>query len=156
RVTAEFVSQAYFPMLDVRAAIGRVFRPEEDEVPQRNAVVVISDGLWKRRFGGDPGVVGRSILLNDQPFTGVGVMPTRFRGVYDSSDAWLPFMMAVTPQSITSRGTRGPWAVAKLKPGVSLQQAQSEMTAISQRLEQAWPASNEARGVEISPLETEL
>jgi putative ABC transport system permease protein len=155
-VVAEYVSQAYFPMLGVRPAAGRVFGPAEDEVPQRDPVVVISNGIWKRRFGGDPGIVGKSILLDSQPYTVLGIMPPWFRGVYDSSDLWMPFMMAVTPQSMMDRGSRGSWVLAKLKPGVGLQQAQSEMNAVSKQLETASPGTNEGRGVEISPLETEV
>jgi predicted permease len=156
RVSAEYIAQAYFPILGVNAAVGRTFRPDEDAVPQRNAVTVISDGLWKRRFGGDAGIVGRTIALNDRAFTVVGVTPPWFRGMDDSTDLWVPLMMARPPEAFANRGNRGPQVLARLKPGVSIAQAQSEMNAISKRLEQAYPVTNEGRGVEISPLETEL
>ncbi len=156
RITAEFVSQAYFGLLGVRTGQGRVFLPEEDEAPQRNAVAVLSDGLWKRRFGGDPAIAGRSIELNGRAYTVVGVMPRGFRGVNDNADLWLPLAMAGDAAMMNSRGNRGPWVLARLNPGVSIQQAQSEMTAISKQLEQAWPQTNEGRGVEISSLETEI
>lgn len=85
RVIREFVSSDYLPMLGVAPALGRVFRADEDEVPQRNAVVVISDGLWKRRFGGDPQMVGRSIRVEDKAYTVIGVMPQWFHGVDDNA-----------------------------------------------------------------------
>jgi putative ABC transport system permease protein len=156
RVNAEHVAQAYFGMLGVHPAHGRVFLPEEDTVPQRNPVAILSDGLWTRRFGGDPAIVGRTILLTGRAHTVVGVMPQGFRGVYDTADLWLPLMMAGDTAAFTDRGSRGPWAVARLRAGVTLQQAQSEMTAICKHLEQTWAQTNEGRGVELSPLETEL
>jgi putative ABC transport system permease protein len=156
RVTAEYVARAYFPILGVNAAVGRIFRPEEDRTPQHDAVAVISDGLWRRRFGGDPAIAGRTIMLNDRAFTVVGVMPAWFRGVNDNADLWVPLMMVGSAETFGNRGNRGPNVLARLKPGVSLEQAQAEMTGICKRLEAAYPGTNEARGVEISPLETEL
>ena len=92
----------YFDLLGVRAAVGRTFRPEEDRVPQRDAVVVIGDGLWKRRFGGDAGIAGKTIQLDNRTYTIVGVMPPWFRGLSDRAEAWIPFMMSGTARSIGS------------------------------------------------------
>jgi putative ABC transport system permease protein len=156
RLPAEFVGHGYFDMLGVEPQLGRIFRAEEDQVPQRDAVAVLSDGLWKRRFGGDRGIVGRPIQLDGRVYTIVGVASPRFRGVEDSADLWLPVMMAVQQQDLANRGSRGPAVLARLKPGVALAQAQSEMDAISKRLEQQYPRTNEGRGVEISPLEFEI
>ena len=156
RVRAELVSQAYFGMLGVRPIHGRDFLPEEDQVPQRNAVAILSEGLWKSRFGGDPSMVGRQVQLSGQAFTVVGIMPGWFRCVNDSADLWLPLMMAGDARVFANRGSRGPNVLGRLKPGVTLQAAQAEMTAICQQLEQAYPKENEGRGVELSPLETEL
>jgi predicted permease len=156
RMAAEYVGQAYFSILGIDAAVGRTFRPEEDQVPQRNPVVILGDGLWKRRFGADRGVIGRAVQLNGEPYTIVGVMPPSFRGVEDNADLWIPLMMALRPQDLMDRGTRGPTVLARLKPGISPAQAQAEMDSICRRLERAYPASNEARGVEIAPLESEV
>jgi putative ABC transport system permease protein len=156
RLPAEFVGYGYFEILGLAAQVGRSFTPEEDAVPQRNPVVVLSDGLWKRRFGGDASIVGRSLQLNDRSYTVVGVMPPRFRGLYDDVDLWLPLMMAITQEDLKDRGNRGPAVLARLKPGVAVAQAQSEMDAISRRLEQQYPRDNEGRGCEVSPLETEI
>src|SRR5262245_30733081 len=78
RIDTEFVSASYFPLLGVTAAVGRTFGADEDDVAKPVSAVVLSDGLWRRRFGSDPQVVGRSISLNGQPFTVVGVMAPGF------------------------------------------------------------------------------
>ena len=156
RVTGEYVAHPYFGMLGVHASVGRIFRPEEDQVPQRDAFVVLGDGLWKRRFGGDPTLVGRSIQLNGRNFTVLGIMPPWFNGITDSADLWVPLHMSGTAQDFANRGSRGPAVLGRLLPGVSLARAQSEMDGISKRLEQAHPETNEGRGVELSPLDREL
>jgi predicted permease len=156
RLPAEFVGHGYFEMLGIEPQLGRVFRAEEDQVPQRDAVAVLSDGLWKRRFGGDRAIVGRPIQLDGRMYTVIGIAPARFRGVYDNSDLWLPLMMAVQPRDLANRGSRGPSVLARLKPGVALAQAQSEMDAVTKGLERQYPESNDGRGVEISPLEQEI
>jgi macrolide transport system ATP-binding/permease protein len=155
RIPCEYVSQPYFSLLGIHAAAGRTFRPEEDLVPERDAVVVLSDGTWKRRFGGDPGIVGRTIQLDGRTYTIVGVAPPGFHGLTDEAEAWIPFLMAGSAADFNERGTRGFRVLARLKSGVSLAQTQAEMDAISNGLAQTYPATNEARGVEISPLEQE-
>jgi predicted permease len=156
RLTGEYVSQPYFDLLGMRAALGRTFRPEEDEVPQRNAVIVLSDALWKRRFGGDRGVLGRKMQLDGRPYEIIGVMPPWFRGITDQAEAWIPFMMSNDAAGFAQRGTRGFTVLARLKRGVAIGQAQAELDAISRNLEEAHPRSNEGRAVEVSPLDFEL
>jgi predicted permease len=156
RLTGEMVSQAYFGLLGVRAALGRTFRPEEDQSPQRDAVLILSDSLWKRRFGGDPAIAGRAVRLNDREFYVVGVMPPWFRGITDSADFWMPFMMAGTAQDLAERGTRSFPVLARLRTGVPAAQAQTELDGISKRLEKAYPNINEGRAVEVAPLDREL
>jgi putative ABC transport system permease protein len=156
QLRGEFVAQPYFELLGVRPILGRTFRPGEDEVPQRDAVVVLSSGLWQRRFGGDPGIVGRAIRLNDRSYSVVGVLPEWFRGITDEAELWVPFHMEATAERFQARGSRGPSVLARLKSNVSLAQAQAEMDAICKRLAQAYPDTNEGRGVELSPLDEEL
>ena len=156
RIPGEYVSPSYFSLLGIHAAVGRTFRPEEDQVPQRDAVLVLSDGAWKRRFGGDPGIVGRSIRLDGRAYNIVGVAPPGFQGLTDEAEVWAPFMMAASAADFNERGSRGFRVLARLKPGVALAQAQSEMDAISNGLAKTYPATNEARGVELSPLESEI
>jgi putative ABC transport system permease protein len=156
RIPTEFVAAPYFSLLGVNAARGRTFLDGEDLVAAPAAVVVLSDGLWKRRFGADPQIVGRSITLNAQPYTVVGVMPPGFNGLSDTAQLWVPFASYAPPATMAQRGTRGFTALARLKPGVTVAAAQSEMDAISAGLEKAYPATNDKRGVEVSPLDVEL
>jgi predicted permease len=158
RVTGEVVSAPYFSLLGVAPARGRVFQADEDIVAKPAHVVILSDGLWKRRFGSDPQIVGRTITLCCAPrqYTVVGVMPPGFKGLSDTAELWVPFAMYAPPSVMAERGTRGFAALARLKPGVTLAAAQSELDAISRRLEQAYPNTNEKRAVEISPLDVEL
>src|SRR6185369_13519686 len=132
------------------------FRPEEDEVPQRDAVIVLSDGLWKRRFGADPAIAGRTIQLDGRAWSIIGVMPAWFRGITDQAEAWVPFMMNRTAQDFAARGSRGFTALARLKRGVSQARAQTELDGISKRLEVAYPQTNEGRSVEVAALDDEL
>ncbi len=149
RVTGESVSAPYFDLIGATPAIGRVFRPEEDAVPNRDFVMILSDSLWKRRFGGTPAVVNAPVSILGRTFTVIGVMPPGVTGVTDAAEFWVPF---VSVNGTTARGNRGFFAIARLKGGVSVPQAQSEMTAISRQLEIQHPQSNEKRGVEVSSL----
>jgi predicted permease len=153
RVQGEAVSAPYFSLLGVSPALGRTFREDEDQVPNRDLVVVLSDALWKRRFGANPAIVNSTIQLGPRTFTVLGVMPQGFTGVSDQAQLWLPFVLSGTP--LDQRGTRGFQTLARLKPGVSIQEAQAELDVISRQLEQAYPVSNEKRGVEVSPLSVE-
>ncbi|HYT76749.1 MAG TPA: ABC transporter permease, partial [Vicinamibacterales bacterium] len=156
RIPAETVSASYFQLLGVNAALGRTFLPEEDLVAQKIPVVVLSDGVWRRTFGADPSIVGRAIRLDGRAYTVVGVMPPGFRGLTDNGSLWIPYVMSDTAAGLAERGDRGFEVLARLKPGVSLEAAQTETNAIAHRLEQAYPATNEKRGIEIAPLDAEL
>jgi predicted permease len=155
RIAVEDVSAAYFSLLGVDAAVGRTFLDDEDGAKTVNAVI-LGDGLWRRRFGGDPQVIGRAIRLNARSFTVVGIMPPGFKGLTDQADAWIPFATAYGGPALTNRGSRGFTVLARLKPGVTAAQAQTDLDAVSRRLEQAYPDTNSKRGVEASPLDVEL
>ena len=154
-ISGEYVSQPYFSLLGIHAALGRTFSSEEDRVPQRNAVVVLGDGMWKRRFGGDPGIIGRQVQLDGRTCTVIGVAPAGFRGLTDRAEVWMPFVMSGSAEELNERGTRGFIVLARLRHGVPLAQAQSEMDTISSRLARFYPNTNQARGVEVTPLERE-
>jgi putative ABC transport system permease protein len=135
RVDAARVSPSLFPMLGIDAAVGRTFSPDE-EVVGRHHVAVLGDGLWRRRFGADPSIVGHTITLNDQPYLVTGILPPQFRfprleqmfvmGISGGQpQLWLPF--AITD---ADRGENSFAAVAKLKNGVSAEQARAEAAAI--------------------------
>jgi predicted permease len=150
RIPSEAVSPPYFTLLGVSPTHGRGFRPEEDAVPNRDAVVILSDGLWRRRFGADPSIVNRTILLGTRSFTVVGIMPAGFTGVSDTAQLWIPFAMSGTP--FDNRGSRGFQTLARLKPGATIASARAELDTISRQLAAAYPQTNDKRGVEVSPL----
>jgi len=159
RIVVEFVSAPYFSLLGVAPMQGRTFQQDEDVVSNPSAVIVISDGLWRRRFGADPRIVGRTIALTGGPFKTyvvVGVMPPGFRGLTDGAELWVPFLQWAPAGIMTDRNQRWFAVLARLKPGVSVGGAQAEMTAIGARLEQAYPASNVKRGVEVTTIDREL
>jgi putative ABC transport system permease protein len=152
RVQAEMVSAPYFSMLGVSAARGRLFTADEDRVPDANPLVVISDGMWKTRFGGDPAIIGRTVTLNDKPFQVVGVLPPGFKGLGFSTDIWFPAAMARAngaPQDPTNRRTRWLAAIGRLRSGVTLEQAQKDMDGVAAQLARDFPETNKDRGVQL-------
>jgi putative ABC transport system permease protein len=122
------VSANFFDTLRVGPALGRTFVSEEDE-PGRNRVVVLSYGLWQRRFGGDPAVVGRDIVLSGQSYVVIGVMPQGFQ--FDDNDLWRPLALARESFAPNQRGSEYLKVIARLKPGISIAQAQSEMDTLA-------------------------
>ncbi len=155
RVGAEMVSASFFRMLGATPQLGRLFTADEDRVPDSNPVVLISDALWTARFGRDPSTVGRSITLNDRPFTVLGVMRPGFKGLSFDADVWFPAMMAHAngaPEDLTDRGARWLEAVAQLKPGVSLAAAQVDLDRVAAQLARDFPTSNKDRGIRLFSL----
>ena len=155
RVDAEMVSASYFPMLGVTAARGRLFTPDEDRVPDANPLVVISDGMWRRRFGGDPAIVGRTLTFNEKPFQVVGVTPPGFKGISFDTDVWFPAAMARAngaPQDLTTRRTRWLGAIGRLKNGMTFEAAQRDIDAVAAQLARDFPESNKDRGVQLFSL----
>jgi putative ABC transport system permease protein len=148
RVSAHWVTGNLFDALGVEPAMGRTFLPEEGE-PGGADVVVISQGLWQRWFGGDPGVVGKTLDVAGMHNTVIGVMPASFRFMYDS-DLWAPVRMGM----FDTEGRRShSWQVAgRLRDGVTLERAQAQMDVISAQLEEAYPESHAGKGMEFVPL----
>jgi predicted permease len=155
RIQIETVSAPYFSLLRVAPMYGRTFREDEDAVPNRDRVAVLSDGLWRRRFGSDPNIVNSTIQLGGQTYTVLGVMPPGFTGVSDNAQLWVPFMMTSIWQ-LDRRDHRGFLSLARLKRGATIQQAQAELDAISAQLDKAYPATNQNRGVAVDPLRTQV
>jgi hypothetical protein len=135
------VTHGYFELLGARPVVGRTFRPDEDR-PGGPSAIILSYELWQRRFGGDPGVVGTTTELNRRPFTIVGVMPRDFENpVYGPGvrpQAWIPAQLAETG---LERGAvpNGFLVMARLRDGVSLEQARKEMAEIGRRLQREYP-----------------
>jgi len=155
RVWGAIVSGNYFDVLGVKALIGRTFLPEEDRTPNTHPVVVIGYGLWERRFGADPNVLGRTITLNEHDFTVIGVAPKDFASPFAglALDVWTPVMMkdyVARPHfSLTDRGSRWLMVMGRLKPGATVSQAQANIAAIASHLEQEYPQTNEQLGVAV-------
>ena len=148
RLAARLVSSSFFSILGVQPALGRDFRAEDD---RRGAApfAIISNRLWKERFGGDPSVVGRNVALNGDSCTIIGVLPANF-SFHDPRDVFLPLGTAAQ-QWMTRRESRAGIAViGRLKDGVSMQQAQSDMDAIAAGLKSAYPQSNKNIGIAVS------
>ena len=147
------VTPNFFATLGVRPAQGRTILSEEGE-PGRNRVVVVSDGFWRRRFGMDPNILGRSVQLDGQSFAVVGVMPRNFSFPLGDPDLWVPLAMDARERSL--RGARYLTAIGRLKPGVTLGQARAEMQTIWRRLEQMYPDANAGRGVRVVALREQI
>src|ERR1043166_4985604 len=150
RVPAIQVGDGFFKIMKGEAVLGRVFTAEEQE-DGKDRVIVLGYGLWQRRFGGDPSVVGRSISLNSRPYTIVGVMGPDFHSlpatlVNPEGQFYRPVAEAYDEAERDARHLR---AIARLKPGVTPAQAQAEMNVIAQRLEQAHPLTNRGQGVHV-------
>ena len=151
RLSGMTVTANFFSVLGVQPVIGRGFLPEE-EWDGKDDAMVISAGLWRRRFAGDPGIVGRTLSLDGRVRTVVGVLPPDFRFNNASLDVWVP--MGWTPNNVAT--TRRPHylrVIARLKPGVSLAQAQDEMHRIAKDLEHRYPDTNTHMGVGVGPLQ---
>ena len=131
-------SADYFHVLGVHALLGRTFLAEEEE-PGKNHVTVLSYALWKSRFGGDPAVVGRNITLDGAPYAVVGIMPPGFQ-YPASTQLWTP--LTILPEAANDRAFRYLRIMARLKPGVTEQQAQVEMNTIARRLALQYPKTN--------------
>ena len=153
RLEGRRVSTSLFPLLGVEPQVGRVFTAAEDQ-PGSERVVLLSYGLWQRRFGGDAGIVGKTLTLNGASYTVVGVMPARFQFPTADDEAWVP--IAFTQEEAANRGRHYLEVLARLKPGVTHAQAQADMSTIATRLQQQYPASNTDLGAVITPLHEHL
>ena len=158
RVWVQMVSGNFFDVLGVGASLGRTLQPADDMKPEGHPVIVIGHGLWQRRFGGDPGVVGRSVLLNTRPYTVIGVTPAAFRGAGTGLvfDAWVPVAMQMQFEPggsrLAERGHRWLDAYARLAPGASPEAAEAELSVLSARIAQANQRETLGRGVRVAPL----
>ena len=146
------VSEGFFEIFGVRALYGRTFDSEEFK-PGGPRVVVIGYGLWQRRFGSDPQIVGQTLQLDDQPFTVVGVLPPEFRFL-DEKQMWAPKTFDDRDRRQRTGGYIN--VVARLKPGVSVEQADDDMNRIAEGLASEHPRTNQGTGVTLVPLPEQL
>lgn len=148
RIQGFLVSANFLGVTGVKPVLGRGFLADEDQ-PGKDPVVILSDALWQRRFGSDPNIVNKTIMLNGVARTVVGVMPPRFN-YPKGAELWAP--ITITPELARSRQSHSYWIIGRLKPYVALQQAQTDLTSIAARLEKEYPESNTGWGVVVYPI----
>ena len=165
RISGASVSPNFFRLMGTEPKLGRAFRDDEEQ-PGAARVVVISHALWQRRFAGEPDVLGKTMTLDGESYAVIGVAPEGFQfprakelpffvGVAAQTDMWRP--MTLGDEFVNkSRANHQLSVIAKLKPGVTRERAQSEMTAIAVRLEQSYPDSNQGIGVKVVPLNEQV
>lgn len=141
--TFDFVGMSGIPL-----QLGRRFLPEEGE-KGKNHVVLLTDGIWKERFGSDREIVGKTINLDDEPYTVVGMLPSNLGFLEGEAKIWLPLS---NERIREDRGNRSYSSMARLKPGVTVQQAQAELDLIARRLAEQYPDTNAKYGIHIEPL----
>jgi putative ABC transport system permease protein len=152
QVAACAVSAGFFSTLGVPTALGRVLSPDEDQVGHSH-VVVLSHRMWQEHFGSNPQIVGHNINLDGEAYLVAGVMPASFR-FPDFAQMWTP--MAWTDKERAVRGEHHYMVIARLKPGVELQQAKAEMNTISDRLQQLYPDDDKGWGATVLPLHDDM
>jgi len=149
RVTGLRVTGNFFAVLGVKPAGGRMLLPEDD-TPEANQVAVVGYALWQRRYGGARSLVGRTIMVDDEKRTVVGIAPPGFEFPSKGTELWVP--AALTPRDMAQRTSHYLTVVGRLKPGTSLARAQGDMTAIARKLEQDHPDSNKYLGAVVVPM----
>jgi hypothetical protein len=150
RVPGMRVSAEFFPLIGVKPALGRNFLPEEEQ-PGADHVVLLSNGCWRRRYGADPAIVGRNIIVEGEPYAVIGVLPDfpMFRVGNRTLDIYTPLAL---PSAALSREDHSITVYARLRPGTTMARAQSEMDTIARRLEAAYPKTNADWTVKVAPL----
>ncbi len=157
-VNTSVVTAEFFALLDVKPVAGRIFFPQDGK-QGAPPVVLVSEDLWRGRFGADPKIIGTSINLDQRPFTVIGIIPAAFRTPFFTTkqEVWIPLAQdPVFSTRLPQRGSHLLPVIGRLKPGVSVAQAQAEMDAISARLAAEFPAENSGWTVRLVPLQKEI
>lgn len=152
RVLVSWVTGNYFSLLGVQPALGRLFRTEEGFIGRTDPVVVLGHSTWRRRFAGDPSVIGRKVMLNGQPCTIIGVVPAEFVGTFafSESEAYLPVNW--TSRSVLDdRSARSLHTIARFRPGVSIERSQAVLDVIAARLGREHPATDRNVRLKVLP-----
>jgi len=153
RVFSPRATANFFSVLGVDPVIGRTFQPGEDK-PGTQRVTVLTYGMWQRRFGGDAAILGQSLTLNGESYIVIGVLPASFQFALRQADLWLPYQP--NEGQLTRRFMHGTNVIGRLRPGVSLEQGQTELSAIAKRIEQEHNESHAGTGVKVIPLQEQL
>jgi predicted permease len=158
RVPGEMVSATFFPILGVKPALGRTFLASEDQVGAA-PVVVISHGLWKRKFGSAPDVVGKAMTLDGRSYTIIGVLPANYSYIgnnYHRSDVFTPIGQWNVTDFRDRRQGMGMNAVGRLEPGTTFEQASADMSALARHLAEAYPEADKDTGITLLPLKQNM
>jgi predicted permease len=158
RVKAEMISADFFSVLGVKPVVGRLFRPEEDLIGTQ-PVALLNGGFWKRKFSSSPDAIGKNLTLNGVDYVVVGVIPADFRyqsGNFHNSDVYVPIGQWNDSTFRDRHASMGMDAVGRLKPGMTLDQAQADMDALAQRLAEAYPDANKGSGIALFPLKQDV
>ncbi|HZF12788.1 MAG TPA: ABC transporter permease [Thermoanaerobaculia bacterium] len=155
RLIGSFVTASTLDLFGARTARGRLFSPAETAVGTGQPVAVLSDATWRNRFGADPRIVGRTLVLNGRPHVVIGVTARDFRDPYGPAEVWLPITSAPAPSWLT-REDPEVWAIGRLKPGVSVETAQRDLAAIAAELAALYPATNAGAGATVIGLQDSL
>src|SRR5438552_1270198 len=153
RLTAAAVTGNYFQALGARPALGRTFLIE-NEAPGRDQVAVLSYGLWQKRFGGDPAILQKTVVLDGRTCEVIGVMPKEF-SFPQAAELWVPLNFDISPE-MKQRKAHFLRPIGKLKAGVTVAQAQADLDAIARRLEEQYPATNTGWSVRLVSLREQL
>lgn len=153
RVETEHVSAGLFPLLGAQPLMGRLFTAEEDQ-PDAPRTLVLGYGLWQAAFGGDPGVIGRNVLLDDTSYAVIGIMPADFHFPDSEAELWMPLRLAES--DFQDRNDNYLQAIGRLRRGVSLGQARADMAVVSAQLERRYPRENERTGANVIALRDEV
>jgi putative ABC transport system permease protein len=145
RVQGFFVSRDFFAVMGVQPVIGRAFLPDEETIGNQHRVV-LSDHLWKRRFGSDRAIVGQTVLLDGEPSTVLGIMPPGF-DFPDGAEVWAP--LAFDPKTASNRSSRFLTVIGRLSPGRTQQDAQAQLSLVADRLAREYPQTNRERTVRV-------
>jgi putative ABC transport system permease protein len=153
RVMAPAASANLFSLLGVDAALGRTFQPGDDK-PGAPRVTILTYGMWQRRFGGDPGVIGQSLTLNGANYTIVGVLPASFQFAFRPADLWRAYQP--TESQLTRRFMHGTNLIGRLKPGITAQQAQTDLSLITSRIAEQFKESHAGTALKLVPLQEQV
>src|SRR6267378_3000886 len=145
------VSPNYFSVLGISPHLGRTFADGEDQ-QGRDHVAILSHELWERRFGSDASLIGRTVRLNRETYTVIGVMPPNFRLLGFTPQLWTPLVLTAADQTAAAHHERSLFVFARLKPGVTLEQARAEFTTLAHRTEENFPESEKGWGVAVRTL----
>jgi putative ABC transport system permease protein len=154
RLHAHMISADFFPALGLKPLLGRNFRPEED-VAGAGPVAILGEGIWKRKFGSSPDVLGKSITLNGKVYTVIGVASGQITG-FSPTDVFVPVGQWNDPTFRDRRIGMGMSAIGRLKPGLSIEQARADMNRVAENLAATYPEADKGSGIALVPLKTDV